>query len=169
MANGEAPILLHPFVINYVLPLVLVFTLVFAILEKTQLLGKEKRQINAIVALVVGIILIASPANYIVVRLMPFLAVALVILFVFMLAYGFLMGKTEGDVLSKGLKITFGIILGVALVTFLLYITGYWDVIYRYSFGSGSGVWFNVLLVLIIIGAVVAVLFGSKGKGGSSS
>ena len=106
------PILISPFFINYILPFVLVFTLTFAILQKTKLLGEEKKQIDALVSLVIGLILIAFPfAREIVVKLMPFLAVSLIILLVFMLLYGFIMGKS-GDVLHKGVKINCSTSLG---------------------------------------------------------
>ena len=65
----------EPIFMEYVLPFLLVFTLVFAILDKTKLLGEEKRQINAIMSLVIGLILLAFPApREIIVKLMPFLA-----------------------------------------------------------------------------------------------
>ncbi len=156
------PILISPFFTSYVLPLVLVFTLVFAILQKTQLLGEGKKQINAILGLIVGLILIAFPtARNIVVQLMPFLAVSAVILFVFMLIYGFIMGKKE-DVLHKGTKITLGIIFALAFITVLLYVSGWWDYVYDFMFSreTGSQVWINLLIIAVMIGAVVAVVVG---------
>ncbi len=127
------PIFISPLFIDYILPFVLVFTLIFAILQKTQLLGDGKKQINAIIGLIIGLILIAFPfARNIIVQLMPFLAVSAVILLVFMLLYGFIMGKKEGDVLHKGVKIALGIILGLALITVLLFISGYWTPVYDF-------------------------------------
>ena len=160
--------MIYPYFLDFVLPFVLVFTLIFAILQKTKLLGDEKKQIDALMGLVVGLILIAFPGpRGIVVLLMPFLAVSAVILLVFMLLYGFIMGKTEGDILNRGWKITFGAILALALITFLLMISGYWDTVYYYFFGTNyQYVWANLILVIAIVGAIVAVLWG--GKGGSS-
>ena len=87
---------------DIILPFLLVFTLVFAILDKSKLLGEGKRQINAIMSLVIGLILIGFPfAMEIIVKLIPFLAVSLVILFVFMLLFGFISSKKEGDVLNN--------------------------------------------------------------------
>lgn len=156
------PILISPFFVSYVLPFVLVFTLVFALLQKTQILGEGKKQINAIIGLIIGLILIAFPvARNIVVQLMPFLAVSAVILFVFMLIYGFIMGKKE-DVLHKGTKIVLGIIFALAFITVLLYVSGWWDSIYDFMFNqeTGSQIWINLLLIAIMIGAVVAVVVG---------
>ena len=158
------PFLIHPYFLDYVLPFVLVFTLIFAILQRTKLLGEEKKQVDALVGLVVGLILIAFPsARSIVVLLMPFLAVSAVLLLVFMLLYGFIMGKSDGDVLDKGWKRTFGAILALALITFFLIITGYWDSVYYYFFGSNyRQIWANIILVLAIAAAIGAVLFGEK-------
>jgi hypothetical protein len=159
------PFLIHPYFLDFVLPFVLVFTLIFAILQKTQILGDDKRQIDALIGGVAGLMLIAFPAaRSIVVLLMPFLAVSAVLLLVFMLLYGFILGKKEGDpVLGKAWQVTFGAILFVALVTFFLMITGYWDMVYYFFFGSNSSqVWANIVLIVAIAAAVGVVLWGSK-------
>ena len=164
--SSHCPFLLSSLFTDYVLPFILVFTLIFAILQKTQLLGEDKKQINSMIGLVVGLILISFPfARDIVVQLMPFLAVSAVILLVFMLLYGFIVGKKDGDVLHKGVKIALGIILGLALVTALLFITGYWDPIYDLMFGGdeSSQIWINILLVIVIAGAIASVV-ASKDK-----
>ena len=155
------PFLISSMFTDYILPFILVFTLIFAILQKTQLLGEGKKQINSMIGLIVGLILISFPfARDMVVQLMPFLAVSAVILLVFMLLYGFIMGKKDGDVLHKGVKIALGIILGLGLITVLLFITGYWEPIWDLMFGrvGSSQIWVNVLLIIIIAGAVISVV-----------
>ncbi len=157
------PILSSWLFVDYILPFVLVFTLIFAILQKSKLLGDEKKQINAIIGMVVGLILISFPfARDVVVKLMPFLAVSAVILLVFMLLYGFISGKKDGDVLNKGLKIALGIIMGLGLITVLLIITGAWDYIWNYMFNQDKGnqILINVFLIIILTGAVAAVVSG---------
>jgi|SRR3989344_4285393 len=159
------PILISPFFVSYILPFVLVFTLIFALLQKTQLLGEGKKQINAMIGLIIGLFLIAFPTpRDIVVQLMPFLAVSAVILLIFMLIYGFVMGKKE-DVLHKGTKITLGIIFALAFITVLLYVSGWWDSIYNFMFNreTSAQIWINLLLIAVMIGAVVAVVV-SKDK-----
>ena len=84
----EDTLLTLPIFQEYILPFVLVFTLIFAILQKTKLLGDDVKQINAIVGFVVGLMFVVFPfANNFVVQLMPFLAVSAVVLLVFMLMY----------------------------------------------------------------------------------
>ncbi len=159
----------NPWFTDLILPFLLVFTLFFAILEKTKLLGDEKRQINAIVSLVIGLIFIAFPfAREVVVKLIPFLAVCIVILFVFMLIIGFITAKKEGDVLHKGLKITLGIIFGLAVLVAVLWLTGGWDIIYNSVMdkGWGESILIN-LFILAIIGGAIAVVMSSGGKNNS--
>jgi hypothetical protein len=160
-------VLLEPIFVNYILPFLLMFTLVFAILEKSKILGEGKKQINAIISLVIGLLLIAFPfARDTVVKLMPFLAVVLVVLFVFMLLWGFISEKKEGEVLNKGLRITLGIIVSLAIIVAVLWVTGAWDVIYDTTVkGSSAGkIWINVLLVAIIGGAIAVVLSTTKNE-----
>lgn len=161
------PFLISPYFLDYVLPFVLVFTVVFAVLQKTKLLGDEAKQINAIIGLVVGLFLIAFPGpRGIVVLLMPFLAVVLVILLVFMLLYGFIVSKEDGDILGKWWKVAFGALLTIGLISFLLVITGYINVVNDFLFNVGGGqVWINLLLVIVIVGAIIAVV---RGEGKSS-
>tara|TARA_Y100000310_G_scaffold138173_1_gene137078 strand:- start:12934 stop:13440 length:507 start_codon:yes stop_codon:yes gene_type:complete len=157
------PFLIHPFFLDYILPFVLVFTLVFAVLQKTKILGEGKKQIDSLVALIIGIILIAFPfARDIVVKLMPFLAVTVAVLLVFMLFYGFVYGKT--DDMGKGIKTTLLIIGSLALITVILIITGAWDYIYSMMFENEGGgqIWINILLVAVIAGAIIAVVSGKK-------
>jgi hypothetical protein len=159
------PFFINPFFMDYVLPFVLVFTLIFAILEKTKILGDGKKQISAIVGLVIGLMFIAFPfAKNIVVFLMPFLAVSVVILLVFMLLYGFIVGKKDGDVLGKWWKVAFGAILSVAMISVLLMATGYWPLVYSFLFETTTGnqIWINGFLVVVIVGVIIAVIQGEK-------
>jgi hypothetical protein len=157
------PFFISGFFLDFILPFVLVFTLIFAILSKTKVLGEDKKQINALLGLIIGIILIAFPfARNIVVQLMPFLAVSAVILFVFMLMYAFIWGKSE-DTLDKWVKIVLGVIFSLGLITVLLFITGYWDAVYNFIFKRGTGqVWINILLMIVMAGAIIAVRRGEK-------
>jgi len=93
----------------------------------------------------------------------------LVVLFVFMLLYGFISPKKNGDVLNKGLKITLGIIAGLAVIVAVLWVSGAWDVIYESLIKQeGAGrIWINVLLIAIIAGAMAVVL--ATGGGGKSN
>lgn len=161
-------IFISPLFLNYILPFVLVWTLIFAILEKTNLLGEGKRQVNAIIGLVVGLILIAFEyPRAIVIDLMPFLAVAAVVLLVFMLLYGFISGGEKVE-LHPSIKWPLIIILILAVVSAFLIFAGWWDLVYEFLFHNETGIQIviNILIIVVIAVAIFAVLRGSKGGGG---
>jgi len=159
----------NPLFKDIVLPFLLVFTIVFAILEKTKLLGDGKKQIDAIVALVVGLIFVGfSTATSIVSRLVPFLAVALIILFIVMLVFGFVGGK-EKDVLGRGVKIALGVVFGIAFVIAILFVTGYLDkLINMVTVNANAGKILVNVVFLVAVGAAIALILASGKKGGSS-
>lgn len=156
-----ANILTYPIFKEIILPFLLVFTLVFAILEKSKLLGEGKSQINAIASFVTaGILISFGNAVNIILQMTTFMAVALFVLFVFMLIYGFAYGNKTGDPLSPGLKTFIGILIFIAVVMAMLIITGYWGKVY--TFFSGSTIGMNILFVVLIGAAIATVLFGGK-------
>ena len=54
------PFFITPIFTDFLLPFALVFTLIFAILQKTKLLGDGKKQVDAIIGLVVGVFYLKS-------------------------------------------------------------------------------------------------------------
>ena len=161
-------ILSSPLFVEVILPFLLVFTVTFAVLQKSKVLGDGKKQADALVALAVGLILIAfGNAVGIIIQLTAFLGVGLVILMVLMVLMGFM--AKEGDFelpgwMHKGL----GILVLVAVIIVVLILTGAWDWIYDWIFTvdtDGSAVAANVIFVVGVIGAIVAVLAGGRGGG----
>jgi len=163
MATGEY-FFNYPVVKDFLLPFLLVFVLIFAILEKSKILGEGKRQINAIIALVSGLILLAfSSYVQLIKNIVPFFAVALIILFVFLLLYSFVYGDTKGDPLDKNMKMILGILVALAVTIAVLYYTGSWENIKEW-FYSENTYFINIVFGVIIIGAIIAVVFGSGKK-----
>ena len=157
-------ILSSPLVVEVLLPFLLVFTLVFAILQKTKILGDGKKQIDAIVGLVVGLIVIAfASATGIIINLIPILAIGLVVLLVFMLLYG--MTFQPGDFkLNNWIRGGIGIVAGIVVIITVLILTGGWDYLWDlYYTSDGSSITANIIIVIVIIVAIVAVIFG-EGK-----
>ena len=148
-----------------ILPFLLVFTLVFAILQKSKLLGEGKQQIDAIISFVIAAVVISfANAVNIITQLSVFMALALFILFVFMIIYSFAYGDTKGDPLAaqKWLIPAIGIVVIIAVVIAVLIISGYWDDVYNFFTQGELGS--NVIFVILIIAAIVAVV-----KGGGKS
>jgi hypothetical protein len=162
-------ILTSDFAVRIVYPFLLVFVLVFAILQKSKILGEDKRQIDALIALSIALIFVAfSWATDIVTKMMPFLAIALVTILVFLLLFGFIASGKEGLDIPKWLKNVGAVFATVVVVIALIVSTGQWDKIYDSIFGVDgiTDTWMNIILVIIVVAAVAAVIFsGGKSKG----
>ncbi|MBS3087896.1 hypothetical protein J4226_04860 [Candidatus Pacearchaeota archaeon] len=151
------------FFTEMLLPFLLVFVVVFAILQKSKILGDGKAQVDAIVGMVVGLILIGVPGpRDIVVGLMPWMAVGVAILLVFFVLYGFAAGDLSS--MPNGLKYTFGGLAAVFTVVVVLFVTGWGNKIWDSFGGAGDDIWMNVIMVVIILGVMAVAVFGGKKK-----
>ena len=163
-------ILASDFAVQIIYPFLLVFVLLFAILQKSKILGEGKSQIDAMVALVIALIVVAVGwATDVITKMMPFLAIAVVVMLVFLIIYGFVASGKEGFEIPDNLKIGAGILAAIVVIIALLVATGQWDKVYNSLFKGGeiSDLWSNIILILVIIAAVLVVLFsGRKRKGG---
>ena len=142
---------------------VLVFTMVFAVLQKAKVFGDGKKQIDALIGLAVALIVIsAGYATDIISQLIPFLAITLVIILIFMVLIGFLFKEGSFD-MPGWLKMSIGILIFIALVIAVLQVTGAWDWLYDLVFSgeTGSALVTNVILIVVLIAVVAAVIFGS--------
>ena len=155
-------ILQHWILTDFVYPFLLVFFIVFAILEKTKILGgDDKRQLNALVAFVVGLIFVGAIFPKIVVsNLILFLTVSIVVVFVFLLLWGFVMGEELKLGTNKIVKIASAGLIFIAVAVAVLWATGIWDEIYRFLFKQtwSKEFWTNAIFVLVIVGALGAMI-----------
>ncbi len=96
-------------VYDVLLPFLLIFAIMFAILEKTEILGRDKSNINVIVSVVIGLLLIVQKGIVEIINLfLPRVSLIIVVLLMGLLVISMLAGNT-----FKGLK---GTTLGVAMV-----------------------------------------------------
>jgi len=148
------------------LPFLLVFVIMFAILQKSKILGEAKAQIDAMVALVIGLLLIGvKQPREIIVQLMPWMAVGVAVILVFLILYGFVAGD-----LTKApdwMRITFGILAGLFTIGVVLYVTGLGKIMGGWLSDEGmSSFWSSAIMIALIIGAMaVAIFSGKKDKG----
>ncbi len=156
----------NPFFTEMLLPFLLVFVVIFAILQKSKILGEGKAQIDAIVSMVIGLILIGVPQpRDIIVGIMPWLAVGVAVILVFLILYGFVAGDLSGKETPVWMKTTFAVLAGVFTLAVILYISGLGRAILDLISGSnGSGVWTSVLMIALVIGAMAVAVFGTKKK-----
>ena len=162
-------ILQAPILTKFVYPFLLMFFIVFAILEKSKVLG-DKKQINALVAFVIGLIFVSAfYPKMVVENMVLFLTIALIIVFVVLLLWGFIAGE-EGLKFSNMKPwlrwvILVAIIIAVALA--VLWATGVGFGIFDTIFGPGTkNFWTNMVFILLIAAALAVVLAaGGKSKG----
>ncbi len=141
---------------------VLIFTVVFAILQKTKILGDNKKQIDALVALAAGLLVISvGYAINLISSLIPFLAVSLVIILVFLLLLG-IFYKQDSFEVPGWMKAAFGVVAFIAVVIAVLYNTDAWAYIQDLSYGGGSNVLTNVIVIIVVL-VILAVVVGTSG------
>ncbi len=158
-------ILQHPILTDFLYPFVLMFFIVFAILEKTNVLG-DKHQLNAFLSLVIGLIFVSAVFPRIMVtNLILFLVVGLVIIFVGLMLWGFVSGK--GTIDNKGMKIFLAILIFIAIILAVIGISGFgggiesfFTKIFNFLFNSGwsGSLWTNLIIIVLIVGAVLVAI-----------
>src|SRR4030043_15619 len=157
----ETTFLQLPIFSKFLLPFLLIFFLIFAILEKTKVLG-EKKQIHALIAFVIGLIFVGAIYPRLVVEnLILFLTVALVVVFVVLLIWGFIFGDTQTK-LQKGLIIGLAIIATIVLVGAIIWATGFWDNLQTFLSGGIGGAILTNAIFLIVIGVALALVLIPK-------
>lgn len=158
-------ILQSSLLVNFLYPLLLMFFITFAVLEKTQIFGSGKKQINAFISLIVSLIFVGAVFPKIVVaNLIQFMTIGLVIVFVALMLWGFVSG--EGS-FPESMKVPLGIIVGIAIFFAVLWATGLGSPLvlgiknffyFLFSSNWSSGFWTNAIFVLLIAVAVAAVI-----------
>lgn len=163
-----ANILQADILVNFLYPMLLIFLITFAILEKTKIFGDGKQQINAMVSLIIALIFVAAVFPKIVVaNMVQFLSIGLVIIFVGLVLWGFVSGATGADLHSPFKKGLAPWILGISMFIAVIWATGVGGafaegLIGFFSFlfdSSWSGsFWTNAIFIGVIAGAVAVVL-----------
>lgn len=160
-------ILQHEILANFALPFLLVFFIVFAILEKTEVFGKERTQLNALSAFVMGLIFVSAVfPKQVVSNLVLFFTVAVVVVFIVLLLWGFITGGTlkEKILEEKGLKWVIGIVLVIAVVFAVVWATGKSEDIYEMLFKQdwSSTFWTTLIFIALAAGALAWMIKEQK-------
>jgi len=163
-------LLQNDLLMKYAFPFVLIFAILFGLLEKSKLFGSDKHQLNAIVSAVVGLIFVGAVFPKVIVgNMVLFLSVALVIIFVGLLLWGFVSGdELTTDFMSHSkLKWFSGVVIVIAVVIALFWAAdidvGIFDLLFKQSWSKT--LWVNLIFFAII----AAALAWAVNSGGSSS
>lgn len=171
---------------NVVLPFLLIFTLVFALLEKTKILGVDKddepkKNLNSMVAFVIALFVVAASQIVQVIReSLPLVVLGLVILISFMLLVGSMMGGKDifsfGTDEYKGWRWFLVFIMFIAIVLIFLGVIrdssgkSWLSLMWEYSLANWmtGPVVSGIILVIILVFVIWFVTRGEKGSSSSS-
>lgn len=149
---GTFNLLTNPFFSNVILPFLLIFVVIYAILEKTNLLGQGKKYANVLVALVVGFVFVGvQSAVGFTMRLIPLTVMLVMILVCFYLVFGLI---TEGQKI-KQLQLALGIIFGIAFIIIILWAAGVLD---KVSVTGMDADVIGIIALLAVLGGAIAMV-----------
>jgi len=147
----------NPFFYSILVPFLLVFVLIYAILEKTNVLGEGKKMVNLIVSFSIAFIFIGVPAIVnVTLKVIPIVSFIIILVLCLLLLFGFAGVDTQKN---KTLQLILGIILGLALVVTILWATGVFGLI---TGKLGASTLSYVAFFIIFIIVIVVVLMGGK-------
>lgn len=161
-------------VYDIILPFLLVFTIVFAILEKTKIFGVEKvgdkqitkKNINAMVAFVIAFLVIASTRLVAVINEVMANIVLLLILGVsFLLLVGTFFGDKEFTLKEFPGWITFlMVIMFIGVVAIFLNALGWLNYVF-FLFENWNAEWAaSIIFMVIVIGFIILITWGGDSK-----
>jgi small-conductance mechanosensitive channel len=151
---------------DVILPFLLVFTIVFAALEKTRVFGMDKiagqeytkKNLNSMVAFVIAFLVVASSRLVAIInQSVAQIVVILIIMFCILLVIGFFAySEKEEVILSGGAKTFFMAITIISIIAIFFNAIGWLDPITGYVLSNLTG---NVLGSIILIGIVVGFMY----------
>ena len=155
---------------QFILPFSLIFFIVFAILEKTKILGDGKHTLNTWIAAVIGLIFVSAVfPKQVVANLILFLTIALVVVFVTLLIWGFATGG-EAKV-SDGVKKLAGFVIVIFVIIAVFWAAGlrleFLNKLIDFLFYSSwsKDFWTNAVFIGFIAIAIALTWKGASGSG----
>ncbi len=162
-------------VYNVVLPFLLVFTLVYALLEKTRVLGVErvgdkeytKKNVNSMVAFVLAFFVVASSQLVAIIsEIVANVVLLLILITFFMLLVGSMhKDSKEGFSLEKGFyKHAFYVIMFVGIILIFLNAFGWLQLIWDYLVFNWDSQFVGMILLLGAILLLMWFVVHTKGE-----
>jgi len=157
---------------DVILPFLLTFTIVFAILEKTKIFGVEevdgvkitRKNMNAMTAFVMGFFVVASTKLVGLINAIASQAFLLFLLVVMFLMLAGIMMKEGEFQLSSGWRTGFMTVGAIVLVLIFLHATGWLEQIYEFLVGSWDTEAVSAVILLIFIVIFIAWISSSGSK-----
>jgi hypothetical membrane protein len=145
---------------DVVLPFMLVFTIVFAILEKTKVFGTEeidgkkytKKNLNAIAAFVIAFLVVASSELVeVITKVSSNVVILLLLAILFLMLVGSFFKEGEPVHLQGGWNVLFMIIMFVGIVLIFLDALGWLEDTWEFLGGSAQGEGIGAIILIVII------------------
>ncbi|MBT6689972.1 hypothetical protein HN903_04635 [archaeon] len=146
-------------VFSYVIPFLLIFAVVFAILKKTGILGDGNDGILAVIAVAVGLLSLQFDfVSEFFAIIFPRFGIGLSLFLVLLIFLGFF--SKDGSEKENKLLLTFAGVIGVGT---LIWSFGAWE---EWSNYGGFGGWFseNFWALLVLGGVIAVIVIVAKGK-----
>jgi uncharacterized membrane protein len=163
---------------DVVLPFLLVFTIVFAILEKTKVFGTEiidgekvsKKSINSMVAFVMALfVIVAQKIVFAIQTSIPQIVLILIVIVSFLMLVGSMSGSEEIDWTKSGWSKFLAVVIFVGIVAIFMNSVGWLQPVWDYVQGRWQDTLVtSIIFLAIIVGAIFWVTSGGKKKSKSS-
>ncbi len=158
---------------DVILPFLLIFTIVFGILEKTRIFGVDeidgkqyaKKNLNSMVAFVIAFFVIAAKEVVAVIQTsLPLVALLLLIVFSFLLLAGSFMADKEFSFENNPFwKWTLTVSMFVGIVGIFLYAIGWLDLILEFiKQGASPEIRGAAILVVVTLATIVYIVGWKK-------
>lgn len=172
MLRGTLSFLNELGIYDVVLPFLLSFTIVFAILEKTKVFGVEevdgekitRKNLNAMTAFVMGFFVVASSKMVGLINAIASQAFLLMLLVVLFLMLAGVLSKEGEFELKDGWKNTFMVLAFIAIVLIFLHGIGWLERIWIFLVNNWNKDAISAIILLILIGIFIAWLTSSGSK-----
>lgn len=168
-------------VYDVVLPFLLVFTLVYAFLEKTKVFGTDtyyldaehtksftgsRRNLNAMMSFTIAFFVVASSQLVAIInQTLSHMVLLLVLVFCFVLVAGSFQKQTDdGFFLEKGWKTTFMVIVFVAMLFIFLNALDWLNPMFDFIKRSGSSEGVATIILLALIAGFIAIVAKDPNK-----
>jgi hypothetical protein len=160
-------------VMDVILPFILVFTIVFAILQKTKILGHEemdekkpKKNFNAVIALVMGLAVVIphitgmypsdqSDVVNIINSALPQVSIVLVAIIMMLLMIGVFGGGVD---FSKSKVAGWAVIFAIAATIFIFGTSAYWWELPQWAGFMYDSDMQALVIILLVFGALIAFI-----------
>ncbi len=161
-------------IFDVVLPFLLVFTVIFGVLEKTKVFGTEdnktRKNLNAMVAFVIGFFVVATAQIVgILQTALPVIILILILVIAFMIVYGATLGEGELNVwqqFTKG-KGIFALGIVIAIIAIVLGAMDLWGDFMYWVNQTLGGPALTTVILLVVVGIFMWIVLSGNSGGGS--